>query len=154
MYTIFLIQLLLIYIFYLLWNCLVDSIDYIKSIYEQKNYIQERGYSLKQMGIFNIQLTVDGQNGLCGVHVLQHVEEVPSHEHARALTRFHRTAGRIVQEKAPNNRVVTLRDVLVRTWNIVITKHKVYKNHQFGCFGRKKKVYASLHQLFKVCKYM
>ena len=48
------------------------------------------------MGIFNIQLTVDGRNGLCGVHVLQHVEEVPSHEHARALTRLRRTVGRIV----------------------------------------------------------
>ena len=106
------------------------------------------------MGIFNFQLTVDGRNGLCGVHVQQLVEEEPSHEHARALIRFHRTAGRIVWEKVLSNRVVTLRDVLVKAWNIVITKHEVYKNHQFGCFGRKKKVYASLHTLFKVCKYM
>ena len=44
----------------------------------------------------NFQLTVVGRTGLCGVHVQQHVTEEPSHEHARALTRLRRTAGRIV----------------------------------------------------------
>ena len=54
-----------------------------------------------------------GQRGQFGARVQQHAAEEPSHERARALTRLHKTAGRIVSEQAPNNRIVILKDVRV-----------------------------------------
>lgn len=58
-------------------------------------------------------LTVAGQRGQFGARVQQHAAEEPSHARARALTRLHKTAGLIVLEQAPNNRIVTLKDVQV-----------------------------------------